>query len=192
MSPTRNGSFTFARGNAAKLAALPRYAAGRMRTRLRRRDPRVWAFGSAFGLADGALAVLRAARRLDPSLRLVWLTDGPAQANRASRLGIEWAEKDSRAGFDATAGAGVLVVTHGFGDVNRYAIGGATIAQLWHGSPFKKLHADSPRRCRWGRSTGWPWPAGRCDRRTGAAPGRSACCRSPRTPSCRSCAARSR
>lgn len=144
MSPTRNGSFTFARGNAAKLAALPRYAAGRMRTRLRRRDPRVWAFGSAFGLADGALAVLRAARRLDPSLRLVWLTDGAAQANRASRLGIEWAEKDSRAGFDATAGAGVLVVTHGFGDVNRYAIGGATIAQLWHGSPFKKLHADSP------------------------------------------------
>ena len=43
-----------------------------------------------------------------------------------------------------TASAGVVTITHGFGDVNRYAVGGGTIAQLWHGSPLKKLHADSP------------------------------------------------
>ncbi|MFT3861801.1 CDP-glycerol glycerophosphotransferase family protein [Micropruina sp.] len=144
MTASTPGPFTFARGNAAKLAALPRYATGGLRTRLRKRDPRVWAFGSAFGLADGALALLRAARRLEPSLRLIWLAGTEDQARRARALGIEWAPKERRAGFDVTASAGVVAVTHGFGDVNRYAVSGATIAQLWHGSPLKKLHADSP------------------------------------------------
>ena len=144
MSATASGPFTFARGNAAKLAALPRYASGGLRTRFVKRDPRVWVFGSAFGLADGALALLRAARRLDPELRLIWLVADQEQSRRARALGIEWAPKESRAGFDVTASAGVVTVTHGFGDVNPYAVGGATIAQLWHGSPLKKLHADSP------------------------------------------------
>ena len=143
MSATVPRPFTFAKGNAAKLAALPRYASGSVRTRFRSRDPQVWAFGSAFGLADGALALLRAARRLQPSLRLVWLVGTEQQAVQARSLGIEWVAKDSSAGFDTTAGAGVVAITHGFGDVNRFALGGATIAQLWHGSPLKKLHADS-------------------------------------------------
>lgn len=144
MSATASGPFTFAKGNAAKLAALPRYAAGGLRTRFQKRNPRLWVFGSAFGLADGALALLRAARRLDPTLRLIWLVADEDQSRRAQALGIEWAPKNSRAGFDVTASAGVVTVTHGFGDVNPYAVGGATIAQLWHGSPLKKLHADSP------------------------------------------------
>ncbi len=143
MSATDPRPFTFARGNVAKLAALPRYATGSVRTRFRNRDPRVWAFGSAFGLTDGALALLRAARRLQPSPRLVWLVGDEQQARRAGALGIEWVDRDSPAGFETTASAGVLVITHGFGDVNRYAVGGASIAQLWHGSPLKKLHADS-------------------------------------------------
>lgn len=144
VSATVPGPFTFAKGNAAKLAAVPRYATGGLRTRFRNRDAHLWAFGSAFGLADGALALLRAARRLDPSLRLVWLVGNEQQARRARSLGIEWAAKDSRDGFEVTATARVVTITHGFGDVNRYAVGGATIAQLWHGSPLKKLHADSP------------------------------------------------
>ena len=144
MPDSASGPFTFAKGNAAKLAALPRYVSGNVRTRFRNRDPQVWAFGSAFGLADGALALLRAARRLEAGLRLIWLVGDQDQANRASALGIEWAPKETRAGFDVTAAAGVVSITHGFGDANRYAVGGATIAQLWHGSPLKKLHADSP------------------------------------------------
>lgn len=138
------GRFTFAKGNAAKLAAVPRYASGSLRTRFRDRDPRVWAFGSSFGIADGALALLRAVRRLEPELRLIWLAGTQEQAQQAQTLGIEWAPRQTQAGFDVTASAGVLTVTHGFGDVNRYATGGATITQLWHGSPLKKLHADSP------------------------------------------------
>ena len=46
--------------------------------------------------------------------------------------------------MDATLQAGLVAVTHGFGDVNRYGVTGAVIIQLWHGAPLKKLHADSP------------------------------------------------
>ncbi|WP_446645279.1 hypothetical protein, partial [Vibrio sp. DNB22_19_2] len=36
------------------------------------------------------------------------------------------------------------VVTHGQGDVNRYAASGAFIVQLWHGIPLKRIGLDSP------------------------------------------------
>ncbi len=97
VSATVPGPFTFAKGNAAKLAAVPRYATGGLRTRFRNRDAHLWAFGSAFGLADGALALLRAARRLEAGRRLVWLVGNAEQARRARSLGIEWAAKDSAA-----------------------------------------------------------------------------------------------
>ena len=38
---------------------------------------------------------------------------------------------------------GVVVVTHGFGDVNRYAVSGAFVVQLWHGIPLKRIGLDS-------------------------------------------------
>src|SRR5690606_5992643 len=38
----------------------------------------------------------------------------------------------------------VVVVTHGFGDVNRYAVSGAFVVQLWHGIPLKRIGLDSP------------------------------------------------
>ncbi|MEP6842778.1 MAG: CDP-glycerol glycerophosphotransferase family protein, partial [Pseudolysinimonas sp.] len=46
-------------------------------------------------------------------------------------------------GFRLTLRARVLVVTHGFGDVNRYATRGGFVVQLWHGVPLKRLHLDS-------------------------------------------------
>lgn len=137
-------SFSFARGNLAKILALPRYALGAVQAAFTRRDPRLWVIGSNFGLADGAWAFHQAARAADPTLRLVWLVSTPSQAEEARRLGVEWYPRDSRSGYRITLRAGVAAVTHGFGDVNRYALAGAVIVQLWHGSPLKKLHADSP------------------------------------------------
>lgn len=42
-----------------------------------------------------------------------------------------------------TLRAGLVVITHGFGDVNRYGVDGAVVVQLWHGAPLKKVQADS-------------------------------------------------
>ncbi len=137
--------FGFARGNLAKLLALPRYALGALQARSIRRDPGLWVLGSAFGPTDGALAFARAARELPDPPRLVWLSRSDAEATAARRAGFqEVVPRDSAGGYRATLHAGLAAVTHGFGDVNRYGLSGAVIVQLWHGAPLKKLHADSP------------------------------------------------
>jgi CDP-glycerol glycerophosphotransferase len=135
-------SFSFGDGNARKLLAIPLYAAGRLITALVPRSRDEWVFGCAVGIADGALAVWDEAAR--DGVRAVWLVDGPAQAQDAAERGIRALPKSSLRGFWRTARARVIVVTHGFGDVNRYAVSGAFIAQLWHGIPLKRIGIDSP------------------------------------------------
>ncbi len=140
-----SGGFRFVQGNLDKLWGIPRYAAGAVHARFASRDPRLWVVGSAFGPADGALAFYRAAAAQPDPPRLVWLSRSAEESERARAAGItEIIDRDSRAGYLTTLGAGVAAVTHGFGDVNRYGLSGAVIVQLWHGAPLKKLHADSP------------------------------------------------
>ena len=138
-------SFTFGAGNARKVLRLPLYALGALATLVTPRTSRLWVFGSGIGVGEGALALYRTAReRLDPSVRLVWLATTAAELDEARRLGLDARLKSGWGGFRLTARARVLVVTHGFGDVNRYATRGGFVAQLWHGIPLKRLHLDSP------------------------------------------------
>ena len=142
---TNMASFTFGSGNARKLLRLPLYALGALTTLLVPRSGRRWAFGSGIGLGEGSLALYREAReRLDPDIRLVWLATTDAELAEARELGLEAVAKHSARGFWTTLRSRVLVVTHGFGDVNRYATRGGFVVQLWHGIPLKKLHLDSP------------------------------------------------
>jgi CDP-glycerol glycerophosphotransferase (TagB/SpsB family) len=135
-------SFSFGAGNAAKLARLPLYAAGRLATLLiPRRRGGEWVFGCAVGIADGALALWQVAR--DHGHPAVWLVATPQQARDAAALGITSIPKHSLRGFWHTARARVVVVTHGFGDVNRYAVTGAFVVQLWHGIPLKRIGLDA-------------------------------------------------
>lgn len=136
-------SFSFGAGNAGKLLRIPLYAAGLLVTAVlpRRRD--LWVFGCAVGLADGAWALWQHAVT-DGGERAVWLTGTPAEAAEAARRGIPYAPKGSLRGFALTARAGVIVLTHGFGDVNRYAATGGTVVQLWHGIPLKRIGLDAP------------------------------------------------
>ncbi|MDQ1206574.1 CDP-glycerol glycerophosphotransferase family protein [Microbacterium sp. SORGH_AS_0862] len=135
-------SFSFGDGNAKKLLAIPLYAAGRALTSLVPRARGTWVFGSAAGIADGALALWNetAAR----GHRAVWLIRTDAQARDAASRGIPYARADSLRGLWLTARAEVVVVTHGFGDVNRYAVAGSYLVQLWHGIPLKRIGIDSP------------------------------------------------
>lgn len=135
-------SFSFGSGNAAKLARIPVYVFGRVATWLIPRSRREWVFGCAAGIADGALALWE--RAAVEGEKAVWLTAGPEQDAAAAAHGIPTVRKTSIRGFWRTARARVVVVTHGFGDVNRYATGGALIVQLWHGIPLKRIGLDSP------------------------------------------------
>jgi CDP-glycerol glycerophosphotransferase (TagB/SpsB family) len=135
-------SFSFGAGNAQKLAAIPLYALGRIATLLipRRRD--TWVFGCGVGIADGALALWDVVSAHGHPA--VWLVGSATEARDAAARRIPHASRRSLRGFWLTARARVVVVTHGFGDVNRYAVSGAFVVQLWHGIPLKRIGLDSP------------------------------------------------
>ncbi|TFV81717.1 glycosyl/glycerophosphate transferase [Microbacterium sp. dk485] len=134
-------SFSFGAGNARKLLSIPLYAAGGLLTRLIPRSRDQWVFGCAVGIADGALALWEEATARGE--RAVWLTGTADEAREAERRGIPHVRKTGLRGFWRTARARVVVVTHGFGDVNRYAVAGAVLVQLWHGIPLKRIGLDS-------------------------------------------------
>jgi CDP-glycerol glycerophosphotransferase (TagB/SpsB family) len=138
------GRFTFAAGNVRKIAALPLYGLGRVAASVVPRSPRLWVFGSGTGVGEGARALLDHVRAHDAGVRVVWLARGARDAADARALGIPVAYRGSWRGFRLTLRAGVLVVTHGFGDVNRFATHGALVVNVWHGIPFKRLRIDSP------------------------------------------------
>lgn len=135
-------SFSFGAGNARKLATIPLYAAGRMLTLVVPRSRDEWVFGCAVGIADGALALWDAAAA--DGRRAVWLISSAREARDAAARNIPTIPKRSLRGLWRTARARVIVVTHGFGDVNRYAVSGAFVVQLWHGIPLKRIGLDSP------------------------------------------------
>ncbi|WP_396668112.1 CDP-glycerol glycerophosphotransferase family protein [Microbacterium sp. R86528] len=134
-------SFSFGAGNARKLLTIPLYALGRLATALIPRARDEWAFGCGVGIADGALEMWNAAAA--NRHKAVWLVGSAAHAAQARALGIPAVGKHSMRGFWRTARARVVVVTHGFGDVNRYAVSGAFVVQLWHGIPLKRIGIDS-------------------------------------------------
>ncbi|MGA7148099.1 MAG: CDP-glycerol glycerophosphotransferase family protein [Microbacterium sp.] len=135
-------SFSFGAGNARKLAALPLYAVGRILTLLVPRSRDEWVFGCGAGIGDGALALWNVAAA--DGHRMLWLVGSDREARDAAALGIPTARRSSLRGLWRTARARAVVVTHGFGDVNRYAVSGAMVAQLWHGIPLKRIGLDSP------------------------------------------------
>lgn len=143
-TPVDGSAYSFASANLAKLASVPHYLWGAFRSSGVRRDPMLWVIGSDFGLSDGGWAFYQAASRLDPAPRLVWQVNGERQRAQAIAAGVAWVDRESGEGFELALRAGVIAVTHGLGDVNRYAQRGALIVQLWHGSPLKKLNLDSP------------------------------------------------
>ncbi|GAB3561996.1 CDP-glycerol glycerophosphotransferase family protein [Spelaeicoccus albus] len=138
------GKFDFRTGNLRKLLSAPMYAAGYAATRVIPRDNRRWAFGQATGVGAGALALYDEVRRSAPGMRTVWLVDNQADFDDCRRRGIAVVWKNTVRGFWQTARSRVVVVTHGFGDANRFGVFGAFIVQLWHGTPLKLLHLDSP------------------------------------------------
>jgi CDP-glycerol glycerophosphotransferase len=135
--------FSFASGNAKKLAALPFYALGAVSSVFVPRLDGHWVFGCGSGIGEGSLALYRYASGMDVGLRLIWLARDERDVAAAAALGIPAVLKMSRQGFWLTLRARVAVVTHGFGDVNRFGQRGAVIVQLWHGIPLKLIQLDS-------------------------------------------------
>lgn len=135
--------FSFAKGNAAKLLALPLYALGAIASMLVPRSNSQWVFGCGSGVGEGSLALIRYVRATDPQIHTTWLARDPAEQDAAEALGLASVVKTSARGLLLTLRARVIVITHGFGDANRYGSRGAFVAQLWHGVPLKLIQLDS-------------------------------------------------
>ncbi|HPT94789.1 MAG TPA: CDP-glycerol glycerophosphotransferase family protein [Microbacteriaceae bacterium] len=136
-------SFTFGAGNMAKLLSLPLYGVGRLATMVIPRTNDEWVFGCGAGIGDGALELYELARERNDA-PMWWAVTTAQQARVAAARGIPTVRARSLRGFWRTARARVVVLTHGFGDVSRYGVTGATVVQLWHGIPLKRLGLDSP------------------------------------------------
>ncbi len=127
----------------AKLLSLPLYGVGRLATMVIPRTRNEWVFGCGAGIGDGALELYEYARAHSDA-PMWWAVTTAQQARVAAARGIPTVRARSLRGFWRTARARVIVLTHGFGDVSRYAITGAVVVQLWHGIPLKRLGLDSP------------------------------------------------
>ncbi len=124
--------------------AIPLYAAGRIahpRSCPASRDE--WVFGCGGGHRRRRARAVGRRRSRRASRPSGWSARHREAADAAAR-GIPSVPKHSLRGFWRTARARVVVVTHGFGDVNRYAVSGAFVVQLWHGIPLKRIGLDSP------------------------------------------------
>jgi len=137
-------SFTFGTGNARKIAGLPLYALGALVGMFVPRTRKLWIYGSGIGLGEGAVPLYERARERLPEKRHIWMARTKTEYRDARARGFDAVRKNGFRGFWTTARAKVIVVTHGFGDANRYAVRGGFVVQLWHGLPFKHLHLDSP------------------------------------------------
>lgn len=135
--------FTFSAGNARVLARAPLYALGALAAVLVPRSSRRWVFGSGIGLGEGALALHELAAAREPHRHLTWLASTAEELADARARGLRALPKRGPRGLWATLRAGVVVVTHGFGDAHRFGVSGARVVQLWHGIPLKRLHLDT-------------------------------------------------
>jgi CDP-glycerol glycerophosphotransferase (TagB/SpsB family) len=136
--------FTFAEQNAKKFLSLPLYGLGSLASLLVPRSAGRWVFGCGSGVGEGALQLIELVRAQNPRLKVTWLARTDLDRETASARGFDAVLTSSARGLWLTLRAQVVVVTHGFGDVNRYGIRGAFVVQLWHGIPLKLIHLDSP------------------------------------------------
>jgi CDP-glycerol glycerophosphotransferase len=153
--PQNAPRFTFARGNARKILALPAYGLGVLTTLVVPRRRGSWVFGCGSGIGEGALALyLHVREELHPEKgqggrstphTLLWLARDDREVSVAAEHGIPAVLKSSWRGFWSTVRADVIVITHGLGDANRFGTRGGFVVQLWHGIPFKRINLDSPR-----------------------------------------------
>lgn len=123
---------------AAVHAVVARLTAGR-RSRL------LWVFGAREGeaFADNAKYLFLHVASERPDVRPVWVTRNDATVAALRARGFEAYRARSVRGTWLQLRAGVVVLTHTLGDVDRWAVGGAETVMLWHGVPLKTVAWDA-------------------------------------------------
>jgi CDP-glycerol glycerophosphotransferase (TagB/SpsB family) len=90
---------------------------------------------------NSAYLYLRLGQQSD-LLRCVWITGSTALRDRLRAAGFEAEKRWSRQGIVLSVRAGTYVVSSYASDVNRWLADGATLVNLWHGVPLKRIERD--------------------------------------------------
>lgn len=74
-----------------------------------------------------------------------WFTNNRQQAEMFRSAGYNAYTKTSLKGLYHLLTSKMFVITHGLGDVNRWAVGNVKLVNVFHGLPYKKIGLDDPK-----------------------------------------------
>ena len=108
------------------------------------RDEQLWVLGARGGEAflDNSKHLYLHVLESCPNIRPVWLAKDPELVTELNSRGYEAYHAHSHYGTYLNLCAGLVFVSHGVADVNRWCCGGATVVCLWHGVALKHLGWD--------------------------------------------------
>lgn len=114
--------------------------------RLAPRSPTRWVFGGAGAqrFADNSAWLYLWVLQNRPDIRATWVTRSGDVLRRLRSAGLPARREWSPAGLWAQVRAGVVVLSHGQGDVYYPAACTAYVVNLWHGLPIKHIMLDHP------------------------------------------------
>jgi CDP-glycerol glycerophosphotransferase len=131
--------------NLRRYALVPLYPLVWPLAHLLPRRPGLWVFAYVHGYKDNPRYQLEQVVAAAPrGVRPVWFAQSRQEAAAVRATGREAVWKRSPRAWWLQARAGVAVLGSGPSELNRPLMGGAKVVQLWHGAPFKKIHADFP------------------------------------------------
>ena len=109
---------------------------------LDKRDPNLWVFGSWFGsrFADNPKYLYLYC--VKTGINSVWITKNTEIYNDLRRQGLPVALEESKEGIEACKKAKYAVYCTYLSDISEEYLGNATLINLWHGIPLKKIMWD--------------------------------------------------
>lgn len=108
------------------------------------KNENIWLFGAWYGerFADNSRYLYTYMVKERPKIRVIWITNDKNIWKSNTNSGFETYMKWSLKGIWFSLQAKYVFVTSRKQDVNEFFINGATLINLWHGSPLKKIGAD--------------------------------------------------
>ena len=109
------------------------------------RSKRIWVFGSWYGLrfADNPKHFfLYCSAIAEHPVQPIWLSGSRAVVRRIRQIGLRAHHRLSPPGLWYSLRAGVYLIDCRVMDISSIAASGATVVNLWHGVPLKKIEGD--------------------------------------------------
>ena len=108
------------------------------------RKSNIWVFGAWFGekYSDNSKYLFEYVNQHHNNIQCIWLSRDRDTVSQLKIRGYESYYTYSLRAYWLSLRAKVGVVTTGFRDINPYLLKDMTIAQLWHGTPLKKIMHD--------------------------------------------------